>query len=463
MAIEKDILMATAFTPENTDHLRCELHNVVMHFAHTTFQCDLMQPETIELTHIGMTRWSNYFKAALRGLQSVLPADVLRSARGTIHILVDGSVPAESSLSSSAAMTTSSMIAVLTALRATHCMTRQAIADLACRSERLVGVNSGGMDQAVSMFGQRDHAIYVSFVPSLRTTPIMLPIQNEYLFLVTNTMMASDKKVHAPVQYNLRVVETRIAACALKRILGTKADMPFQFPQTLRAVSDTYWLSRPGALDKMMEEYDDVKMAFQDLGKEAAQLQAMLNIVEASLPRCGLSRTEVEELVGLHGQDFDQTFLSDFPIHANQFFLHARAFHVYSEALRVLQFRSVLERTRARTEQGAPVDLHRVAHHLGSLMNASHESLRNDYDCSSSELDLIVCIARKQGALGSRLTGAGWGGCAVHLIHRDCMHAIMHSLKELYYSIKFGYLKESQLEEVMFPTHPAEGACVVHL
>ena len=75
MAIEKDILMATAFTPENTDHLRCELHNVVMHFAHTTFQCDLMQPETIELTHIGMTRWSNYFKAALRGLQSVLPAD----------------------------------------------------------------------------------------------------------------------------------------------------------------------------------------------------------------------------------------------------------------------------------------------------------------------------------------------------------------------------------------------------
>ena len=63
MAIEKDILMATAFTPENTDHLRCELHNVVMHFAHTTFQCDLMQPETIELTHIGMTRWSNYFKA----------------------------------------------------------------------------------------------------------------------------------------------------------------------------------------------------------------------------------------------------------------------------------------------------------------------------------------------------------------------------------------------------------------
>ena len=78
-------------------------------------------------------------------------------------------------------------------------------------------------------------------------------------------------------------------------------------------------------------------------------------------------------------------------------------------------------------------------------------------------LDLIVCIARKQGALGSRLTGAGWGGCAVHLIHRDSMHAIMHSLKELYYSIKFGYLTESQLEEVMFPTHPAEGACVVHL
>ena len=183
MAIEKDILMATSFEPASTPRLRCELHNAITHFAHSTFECDMTDPHSIELVHFGSKRWANYFKVVLLGLQSVLPPEVRRNAHGTIKVLVDGTVPPESSLSSSAAMTTCSSIVILTALKALHVVPRKVIADVACHSERLVGVHSGGMDQAVSVFGQRDKALFVSFAPTLHVSPIELPLGHQYVFL----------------------------------------------------------------------------------------------------------------------------------------------------------------------------------------------------------------------------------------------------------------------------------------
>jgi len=54
---------------------------------------------------------------------------------------------------------------------------------------------------------------------------------------------------------------------------------------------------------------------------------------------------------------------------------------------------------------------------VGQLMNASHESLKSDFEVSSRELDEIVgCSRRHQGCLGARLTGGGFGGCAVALV-----------------------------------------------
>lgn len=59
---------------------------------------------------------------------------------------------------------------------------------------------------------------------------------------------------------------------------------------------------------------------------------------------------------------------------------------------------------------------------LGALMNASHESLRDDYQVSCAELDTMVQIARQQcGCLGARLTGAGFGGCTVNLVASDAV------------------------------------------
>ncbi len=57
---------------------------------------------------------------------------------------------------------------------------------------------------------------------------------------------------------------------------------------------------------------------------------------------------------------------------------------------------------------------------LGRLMNASHESLRNDYEVSSRELDTMVEIAsRHEAVIGARMTGGGFGGCTINLVRPD--------------------------------------------
>jgi len=52
------------------------------------------------------------------------------------------------------------------------------------------------------------------------------------------------------------------------------------------------------------------------------------------------------------------------------------------------------------------------------LLFESHESCRRLYECSAPELDLVVAAARRAGALGARLTGAGWGGAVLVLLPR---------------------------------------------
>jgi galactokinase len=66
---------------------------------------------------------------------------------------------------------------------------------------------------------------------------------------------------------------------------------------------------------------------------------------------------------------------------------------------------------------------------LGSLLDASHESLRNDYEVSCPELDLMVELARRQpGVYGARMTGAGFGGCTVSLVADEFARDFMRTV-----------------------------------
>jgi galactokinase len=81
-----------------------------------------------------------------------------------------------------------------------------------------------------------------------------------------------------------------------------------------------------------------------------------------------------------------------------------RARHVVTENRRVLEF---AEGLRAGDFES-----------LGPLLLASHASLRDDYEVSTPELDLAVELLVEHGAIGARLTGAGFGGCVVALVER---------------------------------------------
>jgi galactokinase len=120
--------------------------------------------------------------------------------------------------------------------------------------------------------------------------------------------------------------------------------------------------------------------------------------------------------------------------------LWRRAHHVVSENERTLEAVTVLQAG----------DLER----FGELMNQSHESLRDDYEVSSKELDTLVELARQQpGVLGARMTGAGFGGCTVNLVRADAADSFAQVVGE-------GYEKALGLKGEIYVCQASDGALV---
>ncbi|MBR4600324.1 MAG: galactokinase, partial [Treponema sp.] len=70
---------------------------------------------------------------------------------------------------------------------------------------------------------------------------------------------------------------------------------------------------------------------------------------------------------------------------------------------------------------------------LGELLNASHSSLKNDYEVTGPELDTLAETSQKQeGCLGARMTGAGFGGCAIALVHKDKVDSFIENVQKEY-------------------------------
>lgn len=76
---------------------------------------------------------------------------------------------------------------------------------------------------------------------------------------------------------------------------------------------------------------------------------------------------------------------------------------------------------------------------FGRLMDASHFSLRDDYEVTGIELDTLVEAAwAEHGVIGARMTGAGFGGCAIAIVEKDMVHEVIESIGEVYEE-KIGY------------------------
>ena len=114
--------------------------------------------------------------------------------------------------------------------------------------------------------------------------------------------------------------------------------------------------------------------------------------------------------------------------------IRRRARHVISENQRVLNAVSSLQKGDILQ--------------FGALMNASHESLRDNYEVTGIELDTMVEAAQKiKGVAGSRMTGAGFGGCTVSLVQKDSVETFIQRVGSEYQE-KTGIRPDFYLAEV---------------
>jgi len=189
-------------------------------------------------------------------------------------------------------------------------------------------------------------------------------------------------------------------------------------------------------------------------------LERMVKEVECLRPegkkdgeQLGVTMETMVEWSGLDKKAFEDVYLSWVEVEATHFQLYKRAKHVYEEALHVLQFRDLCLAAASSGTAGLA-----VFQQLGELMNASHASCSSMCECSCPELDELTAIARKSGAYGSRVTGAGWGGCTVSLVDEDKVDDFITKVKAAYGPYKD--LEGDALKEVIFATKPSSGACV---
>jgi galactokinase len=381
--------------------------------------------------------WSNYFRAGLKGAMEFLQKKYGRDFKPqSMEVLLDGNVPAGGGLSSSAAFVCASALAAMKANG--HDVSKQDLLDLAIVSERSVGVFSGGMDQAASIFSERGFLLYCRFYPNFKEEHVPMPKADpDVTFLVAQSLVTSDKAVTAPKHYNLRVVECTLATVVLAKLhdISLNPDES-SLGFCLRNFQQEY-MKKQGRLELPLED----------------QLDELINVAQKGLSKESYSREDISNILGIDVTTLEKTYMSKFPIQASKFLLCQRATHVLHEARRVIFFKNTLTNSPALDTT--------TLEYLGNLMNETQYSCKNIYECSCPEIDDICAIARRTGTYGSRLTGAGWGGCTVHLLPTEKVEAVTEALKKEYYFIKFPDITEEKLKEAIVISKPSQGSSVI--
>ncbi|OAJ42694.1 galactokinase [Batrachochytrium dendrobatidis JEL423] len=429
MAIDRDVVIAVSTRPiQDTFKIDvCNMNDSV--YPSRSFETASEQPIQIDST---INEWSNYFRCGCKGALK----DIDPISRRSIQALVSGTIPAGAGLSSSSAFVCASTIATLVS----HDILKSKgeIIHMAIQGEHYAGVQTGGMDQSISIMGVQGSVLLIHFYPTLSAIPITFPTLFETpVFVIANTLVTADKHASAHRNYNLRVVETRLVAALLAKKLGVfDAHQLF----TLRHLQNLY--------------FSKCTVAHAD----TAQLKILMGLVSEHIKSEPYTLNEVAQLLGVDENNARKTYVDNISIHeADGFKLYQRAMHVFSEARRVLLFRDTCASVDGNSDS--------FLQELGCLMNQSQDSCRDLYDCSCSEIDQLTKICRNAGAFGSRLTGAGWGGCTVSLIKEGDTKAFIEKVKQEYYFTKWPMWKSdpdalAKIDDYIFASKPGCGAAL---
>ncbi|MGH8091867.1 MAG: galactokinase [Chthoniobacterales bacterium] len=208
-----------------------------------------------------------------------------------------------------------------------------------------------------------------------------------------------------------------------------------------------------GIMDQMIaaigREDHAVLIDCRDLAWEAVPLPAKFSVIAMdTATRRGLvdsayneRRAQCEAAAKFFGVNaLRDVSLTDFNSRASQLdeTTRRRARHVITEN----------DRTRRAAQAMKAGD----AAQLGKLINQSHESLRDDFQVSNLQLDIMVGLARDTaGCFGARMTGAGFGGCAVAMVKEEAAPAFLESVSRR-------YKEATRLEPKLYLCRAANGA-----
>ena len=417
-ALENDTLIAGSTNTSNRVQLN---HTDDMKFDPVTFDAE---GKNLKVDTTNGVQWYNYFQCGYRGFFDEAAEQGKIVAPKGMNLVVNTTVPLGSGLSSSSSFVVCSFLA--SARAHDIAFNQQEVGTRCQKCEGYIGTMGGGMDQAISVTGEKGKAKHVEFFP-LRTADVSLP--SNASFVIANSLAVSAKAVTADKQYNLRVTECKLGAIIIGKQIGV---------EFVKGENITY--------RALAEKFLKTKNALS-----VEQLIQFEGFCKEHLHSKPYTQNEIEGLIGgsatviLDDRRCDNVFNVN-----SEFYLQQRGVHVYSEARRVLQFKDTCANAGTIQE-------------LGRLMNESGASCAEAFDCSCVELNQITELAIRNGAVGSRLTGAGWGGSTVSLVDSKDVDTFMQKMYDGFYKNNERARAISDKKMYLFSSAPAQGAGIVEV
>lgn len=233
--------------------------------------------------------WHNYFLCGVKGILDYIEKMGDCPLRG-FKVAVSGNIPPASGLSSSSAMVCSA--ALSTAFIFDMPLNKQLLATLSASSERFIGTQGGGMDQAIAFLAKKGYAQYIEFNP-VRATPVRLP--DDAVFVIANSLSEANKA--ATSDFNQRVVECKIAT------------------KLLAKMTERQWQD--------VEKLGQLQMEILDV-----ELDEFENIIKKHLTKDVYTKEELMEIFKLTSVEFEALMLTPNTKHEKTFKLRQRALHV---------------------------------------------------------------------------------------------------------------------------------------
>jgi len=343
--------------------------------------------------------WGNYIKAGVKGIVDYLYQSTdlnLQNING-FDAVVSSTLPPAAGLSSSSTLVVGAALAILAINQIP--VDKLKVAEICAEAEHFVGTSGGGMDHAACLLGEKDAFLKIEFNP-LQVTPISATGDIEIILF--HSLVEAEKSSNVREEYNRRVLESQFAIDIYNRFISDKKHINVKPPKFIGDITPQYFNISQSELDILISEF------IHSLS-DTYSLNDLLS-------RFNISRDELADQYrnALRGAD-----LKEFQ---GGYKLKGRFRHVYSECQRV-------EKAIKYLQNNDKIE-------MGKLLDASHRSLADDYEVSTSEVDSIVKLLKQFGAYGSRIVGAGFGGMILTLSDHSHADELIEKMKDSFYSKK---------------------------